>query len=179
MRPYYDESSWYGRMILKKTVGFMKVSRQTQQKWLKSCFSAWKQTDAAYSKLAHSRNLSLNMVWAFECLSEHPEGVEPAVLAEQTNLLRQTMTVVLNDLEKQQLVTREFHPTDRRRKVIRLTPKGELVCREILDAIAQAELEALSELRGEDQEQLFKLTTGFCRALVDKLTEAAGQDGKK
>ena len=153
----------------------MNISLSTQQKWLKACFSAWKQTDMAYSKLAHSRNLSLNMVWAFECLSEHPEGVEPAVLAERTNLLRQTMTVVLNDLERQQLVTREFHPTDRRKKVIRLTAKGEQVCHDILDAIAQAELEALSELREEDQEQLFKLTTGFCRALVDKLNEAAGE----
>ena len=164
---------------LEKAVEFMKVPRQTQQKWLKSCFSAWKQTDTAYSKLAHSRGLSLNMVWAFECLSEHPEGVEPAVLAEQTNLLRQTMTVVLNDLEKQQLVTREFHPTDRRKKVIRLTSKGEKVCGEILDAIAQAELEALSELCEEDQERLFELTTGFCRALVDKLTGAAARDEKK
>ena len=109
----------------------MNISLSTQQKWLKACFSAWKQTDMAYSKLAHSRNLSLNMVWAFECLSEHPEGVEPAVLAERTNLLRQTMTVVLNDLERQQLVTREFHPTDRRKKVIRLTEKGEQGARAI------------------------------------------------
>ena len=154
----------------------MEIPRQTQQQWLKACFSAWKQTDAAYSKLARSRNLSLNMVWAFECLSEHPEGVEPAVLAEETNMLRQTTTVVLNDLEKQALVTREFHPTDRRKKVIRLTPKGEAVCREILDAIAQAELDALSELREEDQKLLFELTTGFCRALVDKLSRASGRE---
>jgi len=151
----------------------MKLSRRTQQQWLKACFSAWKQTDTAYSKFARSRNLSLNMIWAFEYLSEHPEGVEPAVLAEETKMLRQAMTVVLNDLEEGKLVTREFHPTDRRKKVIRLTPKGERVCREVLGAIAQAELEALSELREEDQRLLFQLTTGFCRALVDKLTEAA------
>ena len=151
----------------------MKITRKTQQKWLKSCFSAWKQTDTAYSKLAHSRNLSLNMVWAFECLSEHPEGVEPAVLAEESNLLRQSMTVILNDLEKQELVTREFHPTDRRKKVIRFTPKGEKVCAEILDTIARSELEALSELCEEDQRLLFKLTTRFCRALVGKLSKAA------
>ena len=151
----------------------MKIHRKTQQKWLKACFSAWKQTDTAYSKLAHSRNLSLNMVWAFECLSEHPEGVEPAVLAEESHLLRQSMTVVLNDLEQQKLVTREFHPTDHRKKVIRLTPRGEQVCREILDVIAQSELEALSELCEEDQRLLFKLTTRFCKALVDKLSHAA------
>lgn len=151
----------------------MKITRKIQQKWLKACFSAWKQTDTAYSKLARSRNLSLNMVWAFECLSEHPEGVEPAVLAENSHLLRQSMTVVLNDLEKQELVSREFHPTDHRKKVIRLTPKGELVCNEILDAIARSELEALSELCEGDQRLLFELTVKFCRALADKLSKAA------
>jgi len=150
----------------------MKVSKQTQQQWLKSCFSAWKQADTAYSKFAHSRNISLNMIWVFECLSEHPEGMEPAVLADETHLLRQTMTVVLNDMERQELATREFHPTDRRKKVIRLTPKGEQFCHEILDTIAQSELEALSELCEEDQRLLFKLTTQFCRALVSKLTKA-------
>lgn len=151
----------------------MKITRKTQQKWLKACFSAWKQTDTAYSKLARSRNLSLNMVWAFECLSEHPEGLEPAVLAEKTNMLRQAMTVVLNDLEQQGLAIREFHPTDHRKKVIRLTVKGEQVCREVLEAIDQSELEALSELCEEDQRLLFELTTRFCRALVDKLSAAS------
>jgi DNA-binding MarR family transcriptional regulator len=151
----------------------MNVPKRTQQQWLKDCFSAWKQTDTAYSKLARSRNLSLNMVWAFECLAEHPEGVEPAVLADETKLLRQSMTVVLNDLEKQGLVIREFHPTDRRKKVIKFTPEGEKVCREILDVIAKAELEALSELGEEEQRMLFELNTKFCMALVDSLDRQA------
>ena len=155
----------------------MTVAQKKQQQWLKACFSAWKQTDIAYSRLAHSRNLSLNMVWAFECLSEHPEGVEPAVLADEANLLRQTMTVVLNDLEDQGLVTREFHPTDRRKKMIKLTACGQQVCNEILDTIAQCELEALSELSEEDQKLLFKLTTRFCRGLVSKLSD--GCDSEK
>ena len=154
----------------------MTVAQKKQQQWLKACFSAWKQTDFAYSRLAHSRNLSLNMIWAFECLSEHPEGVEPAVLADETNLLRQTMTVVLNDLEDQGMVTREFHPTDRRKKMIKLTAYGQQICDEILDTIAQCELEALSELSEEDQKQLFKLTTRFCRGLVSKLSAVGNAD---
>ena len=156
----------------------MAIARKKQQQWLKECFSAWKQTDVAYSRLAHSRNLSLNMVWAFECLSEHPEGVEPAVLADEANLLRQTMTVVLNDLEDQGLVTREFHPTDRRKKMIKLTAYGQQICDEILDTIAQCELEALSELGEEDQHQLFLLNTRFCQGLVSKLSAAANSSDK-
>ena len=157
----------------------MAVARQKQQQWLKACFSAWKQTDVTYSKLAHSRNLSLNMIWAFECLSEHPAGVEPAVLADEAKLLRQSMTVVLNDLEEQGLVIREFHPTDRRKKIIRLTDSGRQVCTEVLNTIAQCELEALSELSEEDQRLLFKLTVRFCRGLVDKLSFASSCNDNK
>lgn len=151
----------------------MAVARRKQQQWLKACFSAWKQADVAYSKLAHSRNLSLNMIWAFECLSEHPEGVEPAVLADEANLLRQTMTVVLNDLEEQGVVIRKFHPTDRRKKIIQLTDSGRQVCSEILNTIDKCELEALSELSEEDQHLLFKLTVRFCQGLVSKLSLAS------
>ena len=157
----------------------MTVPRRKQQQWLNACFSAWKETNEAYSKLAHSRNISLNMVWAFECLAEHPEGVEPAVLADEANLLRQTMTVVLNDLEDQGWVTRELHPTDRRKKMIKLTLEGKRVCQEILDMIAQAELEALSELGEDEQRLLFKLTTRFCKGLVSKLTAAATREGEE
>ncbi|MBE6369133.1 MAG: hypothetical protein E7056_03105 [Lentisphaerae bacterium] len=156
----------------------MAAASKKQTQWLKECFSAWKQTDVAYSRLAHSRNLSLNMVWTFECLSEHPEGVEPAVLADEANLLRQTMTVVLNDLEEQRLVIREFHPTDRRKKMIKLTDKGQQVCREILDTIAQCELEALSELSEEDQRMLFQLTSRFWNGLVSKLLASANGSDK-
>ncbi|MBE6379435.1 MAG: MarR family transcriptional regulator [Lentisphaerae bacterium] len=156
----------------------MAVAPKKQKQWLKECFAAWKQTDVAYSRLAHSRNLSLNMVWAFECLSEHPEGVEPAVLADEAKLLRQSMTVVLNDLEDQGLVTREFHPTDRRRKMIKLTSRGKKVCREILDTIAQCELEALSGLGEEEQRLFFELNTRFCQGLATKLAAAANSSDK-
>lgn len=151
----------------------MTEPRRKQQQWLNACFSAWKETNEAYSKLARSRNLSLNMVWTFECLAEHPEGIEPAVLADETNQLRQTMTVILNDLEEQGCVTREFHPTDRRKKMIKLTDEGKQICQNILSTIAGAELEALSELDENEQRQLLKLTTRFCKALVSKLTAAA------
>ncbi len=52
------------------------------------------------------------------------EEAEPAVLAEQLFVPRQTMTVILDTLEQEELAERHPHPVDRRRKLIVLTPAG-------------------------------------------------------
>lgn len=49
---------------------------------------------------------------------------EPAQIADRTLIPRQTMTTILDKLEKLRLVERVDHPTDRRRKVIELTKDG-------------------------------------------------------
>ena len=52
------------------------------------------------------------------------DDMEPAQIADQVLIPRQTITSILDKLEKAGLVVRTDHPTDRRRKVIRLTQAG-------------------------------------------------------
>ena len=65
--------------------------------YLDGVFEAWRSCDSAYLQLVRQWGLSLNTVWALEYLVQCPDGVEPAVLADKTHMLRQTVTVVLND----------------------------------------------------------------------------------
>ena len=52
------------------------------------------------------------------------DDMEPAQIADQVLIPRQTTTSILDKLEQGGLVVRTDHPTDRRRKVIRLTQAG-------------------------------------------------------
>ena len=52
------------------------------------------------------------------------DEMEPAQIAAEVLIPRQTITSILDKLEKAGLVVRTEHPTDRRRKVIRLTQSG-------------------------------------------------------
>ena len=52
------------------------------------------------------------------------DDMEPAQIADQVLIPRQTITSILDKLEKSGLVVRNDHPSDRRRKVIRLTQTG-------------------------------------------------------
>lgn len=49
---------------------------------------------------------------------------EPSVIADSLHILRQTMTKVIDSLEKKSFVSRREHPTDRRRVFITLLPEG-------------------------------------------------------
>ena len=136
---------------------------------LAEIFEAWRSCDSAYLKLVRQWGISLNTVWALEYLDKHPDGVEPAVLAEDTHSLRQTITVVLNDLEGRGYLNRAFHSTDRRRKIIRLTQEGKVFARKVLDAISAAEQEASAILSAEELRQLQDYSRRFSQEFARKV----------
>ncbi|MBR6470525.1 MAG: winged helix-turn-helix transcriptional regulator [Victivallales bacterium] len=137
---------------------------------LDEVFEAWHSCDTAYLQLVRQWGISLNTVWALEYLVKHPDGVEPAVLAADTHMLRQTITVVLNDLEGRGYLTRAFHHTDRRRKIIRLTPTGQAFAQTVLAAISHAEAEAAATLSAEELKRLLDYSQRFSRAFARRVS---------
>lgn len=144
---------------------------------LEGVFEAWRQCDNAYVQLLRQWGLSLNTVWALEYLVRCPNGVEPAVLAEDTHMLRQTITVVLNDLENRGYIQRVFHRTDHRKKVIHLTAEGKVFASRVLRAISDAEQEAVSALTAEEQQRLLDYSRRFSQEFVRKVSDITS--GKK
>ena len=92
------------------------------------------------SPLPRTETETLVLVW------EDPDDAEPARLAEKLRVSRQTMTGILDKLERARCLERASHPSDRRRKSIRLLPRGRAVVREFAGAILRHEA-ALFETR--------------------------------
>lgn len=92
------------------------------------------------SPLPRTETELLTLVW------ENPDDAEPAWLAERLRVSRQTMTGILDKLERARCLERASHPSDRRRKSIRLLPKGRAVLRDFAGAVLRREA-ALFETR--------------------------------
>ncbi|MPN31497.1 hypothetical protein SDC9_178971 [bioreactor metagenome] len=148
------------------------MAELTPKECLNRFLELLRQTDLAYVKLLRRWNISLNSTWALEYLRQHPEGVEPAVLAETTRMLRQTVTVVLNDLEDRGFIRREFHPTDRRRKLVRLTPEGEAFAAEMLNAIEKVEVGSFAAMTPHERRMLLELAGRFHDSILNASQEA-------
>ncbi|NIZ13112.1 homoprotocatechuate degradation operon regulator HpaR [Phaeobacter sp. HF9A] len=61
-------------------------------------------------------------------------AIDPTQIAEQSCLLLPSLTRILQKLEEKELINRARDETDRRRQVITLTPAGETIIRDNIDA---------------------------------------------
>ena len=89
-----------------------------------------------------------------EKLLQYPEGGFPSEIADRLYLPRQTMSGILRNLEKSGYIVRSFHPSDGRRKVIRLTESGRAYISELLVQLNQAQMRAYALLTVAEQKQL-------------------------
>ena len=58
------------------------------------------------------------------CLLRNEEELHPSELAEKLSLVPGRMTDILKTLEKKGMIRREPDPADRRRVLVKITPKG-------------------------------------------------------
>ena len=85
-------------------------------KYLDEWTELWRLTDTLYDRQLKRWGLSLNAYFVLRLLLDTPEGVEPAVIADKVSILRQSVTVLLNDFEKRNMIVRKESKADHRRK---------------------------------------------------------------
>lgn len=79
-----------------------------------------------------------------------PNAVEPAQIAERTLISRQAMTTILDKLEAVGYLERVNHPSDRRKKQLRLTSEGVIFGKKVYEELVIFEKETMSALTREE-----------------------------
>ena len=102
-------------------------------KWVREAAGRWgdlvERAALLFMDLLASSPLPRTETEILVALWREPDAAEPAILAERLRVSRQSMTGLLDKLESGNYVARGGHPTDRRRTVVRLKPKGEALVR--------------------------------------------------
>jgi DNA-binding MarR family transcriptional regulator len=104
---------------------------------------------------------------ALRYLHVRPDGAEPGVMADTARVPRQTMTSIVDNLEKRGLAKRRPHAHDRRRIIVVLSAKGRRLAQEIIDDFLAVETAALAGLKASQVDRLRGLLTGFADGLAE------------
>jgi DNA-binding MarR family transcriptional regulator len=114
------------------------------------------------------------LLYAFDTLDSAPDlpGIEPAQLADALHAPRQTISSTLNLLESRGLALRTAHASDRRRKLVTLSPAGRRIARRIRDDILAAEKAALAVLPANRLGEIRSWLASFT-AELEKLNRTA------
>ena len=96
--------------------------------------------------------------WSILAVLWKKDGVSQQVLADQTYRDKPSTTRLLDHLEKEQYIERKSHKTDRRQKLIFLTPKGSHIKNEIIPVLNETINQATE---GLSEEQILNIKDAF------------------
>jgi DNA-binding MarR family transcriptional regulator len=102
--------------------------------------------------------------------SEAPEMSQNR-LSEALNLPPSTVTYFVDALERDGLVTRKPHPTDKRVSMVEITPAGRQLCEELVPAIALHMRKVASVFTKEETQLFNELLTRFRAAAESSLND--------
>jgi MarR family transcriptional regulator for hemolysin len=108
-------------------------------------------------------------------LARH-EGIQQSGLAEILEVEPITLTRLLDRLEEADLVERRSHPTDRRIRLLHLTPKAHPLLGEIFTIGAATRGEALEGVAEAERDQLFAILSAMKANLLTKAATGASAD---
>lgn len=126
---------------------------------------------AAYELYARKHNLTAKELFVLDIIWFTPEGCLQSDICERLSATKQTISAIIKKFLKQGYVMLTESETDRRNKIIRFTDAGMEYARNIIPPAANAEIDAMAELTGEDIGELVRLTTLFSDWMAKKFHE--------
>lgn len=123
---------------------------------------------AAYELYARKHGLTAKELFVLDIIWFSPEGCLQTDICERLSATKQTISAIIKKFLKKGYVTLTESETDRRNKIIRFTSEGEEYVKEIIPPAANAEIDAMAEMAGEDIAELVRLTTIFSQHMKEK-----------
>ncbi|WP_425756526.1 MarR family winged helix-turn-helix transcriptional regulator [Ihubacter sp. rT4E-8] len=135
-------------------------------------YTAWQECNYVYEAYAKSHGLSFNSLLVISALSEDCENCTQKKISQRWMIPKQTVNMILKDLERNGLVELRPLPSDKRNKVIKLTAAGKGYAASVISELRKVELSAVEEMGMEKMQQLNENTTLF----VELFRKAGGID---
>ena len=131
-----------------------------------SMLPLWRRVHQELMICGQKWGLPANVAMVLVHLHLHPEDSEPAAMAAANYFPRQTITFILDVLEKKGLAVRKPHPNDRRRKLVQLTPRGRQRAEAMFQDMIAFESAALRQIEDVDIPRLQSFLSRYADALA-------------
>jgi DNA-binding MarR family transcriptional regulator len=103
-----------------------------------------------FNEMMKYHGVSYSAYRIIRLLRKYPDGIEPSVIADKLTIMRQTVTNMVDDLQKDYLVERMPHPVDRRRIYVKLTQEGIEVANKLVEEMTNVQNSVLSQFTNEE-----------------------------
>lgn len=117
-------------------------------------YSVWQEYNHVYEEWAKAHGLSVNSLLVLLAIHGDGEACTQKKISQKWLIPKQTVNMVLKDLEGRRYVELVPKPEDKRNKVIQFTEEGSAYAETILTELRKAELYVVEEIGAERMKQL-------------------------
>ncbi|MFA9465885.1 MAG: MarR family winged helix-turn-helix transcriptional regulator [Velocimicrobium sp.] len=115
-------------------------------------YDDWFEINKLYYVWAKKHNISQKALFVLlEILNMDTPCIQTSI-CEHTSYPKQTVSKILNNLERQGLLKREINSIDKRNRIITLTSEGNLYAKSLLDELKATEIKAFLLLTKDERE---------------------------
>lgn len=132
-------------------------------------YTVWQEYNSVYEEWAKAHGLSVNSLLVLSALHDGMEECTQKKISQKWRIPKQTINVVLKDMERRELVEMFPMQEDRRNKLIRFTESGKEYADTIISKLRKVELFVVEGMKIERMKELNEDT-----ALFVKLFSKAG-----
>ena len=138
-----------------------------------------KRENRLYAEWFRRRGLPYLHFLVLDSVLRRPEGVEPTELAEEHLIPKQTVTGILDALEREGHIRQERCQRDRRRTRVLIRPAGKAFALEVMQELNRCEEAAIADIAPEDMEKFNNIyATLVARLEAGLLGGAARTEGR-
>ena len=127
---------------------------------------------AAYEMYARRFRLTAKELFVLDLIWFSENGCFQSDICDRLSATKQTVSAIIKKFQKLDYVTLVESDADRRNKLIQLTEAGREYAKRVIQPAADAEIDAMAELDGEDIKELVRLTTLFSDSMAQKFVQA-------
>ena len=123
------------------------------------------------NEITKKHNISRNAYHIMRFVKKYPDGVEPSVIAENLSMLRQSVSNLVFEMEKNGFVVSKHHPVDRRRVLISLTPEGASLEKKLSAEMRDLHNSVFAHFTNEEMRTYLDLRTRIIQCMQDAINE--------
>ncbi len=114
-------------------------------------YDDWFEINKIYYVWAKKHNISQKALFVLYEILNSKGTCTQTLICEHTSYQKQTVSQILNSLGKQGLIKREVNRTDKRNRIITLTPEGEVYAKSLMEELKATEIKAFMLLTPKER----------------------------
>jgi len=142
----------------------MKETSPDLIKQIEKWYQCWFRLRGAYQGWADDHGISYNALFVVREIYRTPNGCTQKQICEGIVLSKQTVSSILDKLEKDEIIVRKASEEDRRKKLVCFTEKGQKYADELLSQLAKSDIESYGSVHPKDLQRLIQGGTALADA---------------